>query len=383
MNKIPEGYKQTEIGVIPSDWEKKLMDEVSISINSGKSKTKSELGGNFPIYGSTGIIGFSSKFDYEGDRLLIARVGANAGTVNLVDYKYCVSDNTLMVRLQKEIDFLFIFYFLNYSNLNKLIFGSGQPLITGTQLKNLPIPLPPTKSEQTAIATALNDTDNFITQLEKLIAKKRNIKQGAMQELLKPKDGWEVRKLGELFELNPSKPLIKQEEIVIFLGMEDISEEGRITNQHLILFSQIKKGLTFFKKNDVIVAKITPCFENGKGVCLDTLQTINGFGSTEFHVLRINEKSVPRFVFYHTQTQQFRKKLEPEMTGTAGQKRVPSKSIVNYQVSVPPLQEQTRIAQILSDMDAEIEALEKKLDKYKMIKQGMMENLLTGKIRLV
>ena len=270
--------------------------------------------------------------------------------------------------------------------------------------------LPPTLAEQTAIATALNDADALITQLEKLIAKKRAIKQGAMQKCLNPdlydlqddadlgdgtksgksqnqknhnSDKWEVKKLGDLFEPKVIKPILKKDDMVVFLGMEDVSGEGKILNQNMIQHSRIKKGLTFFKKNDVLVAKITPCFENGKGACLDTLKTDYGFGSTEFHVLSANDYSIPRFIFYHTQNQKFRKHLESEMIGTAGQKRVSLKSIINYQISLPPLPDQTCIAQILADMDAEIEVLEKKLEKYKKIKQGMMQELLTGRIRLV
>lgn len=79
--------------------------------------------------------------------------------------------------------------------------------------------------------------------------------------------------LGELFELNPKKPVIKNDDEVIFLGMEDISVEGQILNQNRLPNNNIKKGLTYFGKNDVLVAKITPCFENGKGACLDTLRS--------------------------------------------------------------------------------------------------------------
>lgn len=123
-------------------------------------------------------------------------------------------------------------------------------------------------------------------------------------------DNWEVKKLGDLFEPKVSKPILKKDDIVVFLGMEDVSGDGKIINQNLIQYSNIKKGLTFFKKNDVLVAKITPCFENGKGACLDTLKTEYGFGSTEFHVLTASSCSVPRFIFYHSHNQKFRKQLD-------------------------------------------------------------------------
>ncbi len=197
---------------------------------------------------------------------------------------------------------------------------------------------------------------------------------------LKIKNG----KLGDLFQINQLRKPIGIDEIVTFIGMEDVSENGKIIKHNLLPFAEIKKGLTYFQKNDVLVAKITPCFENGKGACLDNLKTEKGFGSTEFYILRANNNSVSRYIFYHTQSEKFRRRLEAEMVGSAGQKRVSASAILNYPLSIVHSKaEQTAIAHVLSDMDAEIEALEKKLEKYKMIKQGMMQNLLTGKIRLV
>lgn len=150
---------------LKSGWEVKKLGEVCENIGSGKSKTQSQEG-KFPIFGSTGIIGWSNTFDYSGHKILVARVGANAGTANIVDGNYCVSDNTLMVALKPEIDLNFIYNFLILFRLNKLVFGSGQPLITGGQLKNIEISLPTTKEEQTRIATILSDMDAEINALE-------------------------------------------------------------------------------------------------------------------------------------------------------------------------------------------------------------------------
>jgi type I restriction enzyme, S subunit len=164
-------------------WEVKKLGEVCENIGSGKSKTQSKEG-KFPIFGSTGIIGWSSTSDYFGHKILVARVGANAGTVNIVDGNYCVSDNTLIVSLNPEIDLNFIYSFLILFQLNKLVFGSGQPLITGGQLKNIEISIPKSKSEQTHIANILSDVDNEITTLETKLEKYRKVKLGMMQNLL-------------------------------------------------------------------------------------------------------------------------------------------------------------------------------------------------------
>ncbi|TDB58542.1 restriction endonuclease subunit S [Arundinibacter roseus] len=400
-------FKETEVGLIPSNWEvKKLGTYLIQNPDYGINAAAVTYNQGLPVYlritdilengkyskanvVSVDSVDSGSYFLNEGD-LVFARTGASVGKTYLYDKKdgeLVFAGFLIRVRTNQKIllpTYLFFFtqtkYYWNWIAANSM--RTGQPGINGKEYKELLIPLPPTLAEQTAIATALNDADALITQLEKLIAKKRAIKQGAMQELLKPKERWEVKRLGEIFESSQSKPSIKSETPVVFLGMEDVSEEGKILNQHIFSYSQVKKGLSFFRKDNVLVAKITPCFENGKGACLDTLKTDLGFGSTEFHVLQINEKSIPRFVFYHTQTKEFRNQLELEMTGTAGQKRVPIKSIINYDISLPSLAEQTQIAQTLSDMDVEIEALEKKLAKYQQLKQGMMQNLLTGKIRL-
>lgn len=164
------------------EWEVKKLGDVAISISSGKSNTEAKIGSH-PIYGSTGIIGYQHHFDYQGNKILVARVGANAGTVNKVSGQYCVSDNTLMITYQNYMSIDFSYYQLIHKNLNSLVFGSGQPLITGGQLKDLLLPCPPLE-EQTAIATLLTDMDTEITQLQQRRHKTHALKQGMMQQLL-------------------------------------------------------------------------------------------------------------------------------------------------------------------------------------------------------
>ena len=116
-------------------------------------------------------------------KILVARVGANAGTINIVDGKYGVSDNTIIIDVSQQYNVKYVYYQLKYLNLHSLIFGSGQPLITGTQLKQLKFRNVELK-EQVTIVKALSDIDSLISSLQKLIEKKKAIKQGAMQELL-------------------------------------------------------------------------------------------------------------------------------------------------------------------------------------------------------
>ena len=133
-------------------------------------------------------------------------------------------------------------------------------------------------------------------------------------------------------------------------------------------------------RNDVLVAKITPCFENGKGAYLGNLRNMHGFGSTEFHVIRNNNDA--KFLFYHTQTYEFRKKLEAQMTGSAGQKRVPADAITKYRIAYPSINERHKIAEVLSVWDKAIEKQTALVEKLELRKKGLMQQLLTGKKRV-
>jgi type I restriction enzyme S subunit len=164
------------------DWEKITLGEIVFSVSSGRSKTQSTEG-EYPIYGSTGIIGRSNYYDYKGERILLARVGANAGTVNKVAGQYNVSDNTIMISFNGNVDIDFAYFKLINYKLNNIVFGSGQPLITGSQLKQLEFPIP-SKPMQMTISKVLNDIDFEIKALETKLEKTKLIKKGMMQNLL-------------------------------------------------------------------------------------------------------------------------------------------------------------------------------------------------------
>jgi len=197
-----------------------------------------------------------------------------------------------------------------------------------------------------------------------------------------PQD-WAVQKLGELFEPSITRMKLKSDDSIAFVGMQDVSESAQLITQKVVKFHEVKSGFTFFGKGDVLVAKITPCFENGKGCIADNLITDVGFGSTEFHVLRANQNSVSKFIYYWTVNSTFRKKLELDMVGSAGHRRIPLSSIQNYLIPSPTTQaEQQKIATALSDTDALISELEKLIEKKQAIKTAIMQQLLTGKTRL-
>lgn len=172
---------QLRFPVFQGEWEKKKLEDLTENISSGKSKDKASSG-LYPFYGSTGKIGYSNNFDYSVKKILIARVGANAGSLYKVEGDYSVTDNTLMLDLFEDIDVDFIYSYLVKKDLNKLVFGSGQPLITGGQLKSFEILLPKL-SEQTKIASFLTAVDEKIQALKKKHSLLEQYKKGVMQRL--------------------------------------------------------------------------------------------------------------------------------------------------------------------------------------------------------
>lgn len=188
---------------------------------------------------------------------------------------------------------------------------------------------------------------------------------------------------GKLFQETISRKKLKDTDETVFIGMQDVDDNATIKKYSKLRYSQIKTGFTYFEKKDVLVAKITPCFENGKGGFADNIPTETGFGSTEFHVLRAKENVDPRYIYFQTKRKRFRNELEGEMVGSAGHRRVPFSSIQKFELEVEhSKEEQTAIAKALSDVDALITSLERLITKKRTIKTAAMQQLLTGKKRL-
>lgn len=162
------------------EWEDRSLESVCNGIASGKDKNDPD--GQYDLYGSTGIIGKTSTASYRGEFLLVARVGANAGLLTKSDGEFGATDNTLVVRLNESVNLNFVFYCLDGLSLNKLVFGSGQPLITGGQLKALSLYFP-SETEQQKIADCLSSLDDLIAVQSQKIDVLKTHKQGLMQQL--------------------------------------------------------------------------------------------------------------------------------------------------------------------------------------------------------
>ncbi|HAS6968060.1 TPA: restriction endonuclease [Vibrio parahaemolyticus] len=165
---------------------------------------------------------------------------------------------------------------------------------------------------------------------------------------------WPMVKLTEVAEVNPRCPKdVDEDQLVSFVAMASASEEGLLLNEESRVLKDTKKGFTYFERGDVLLAKITPCFENGKSLRPYQISNKVGFGSTEFHVLRANmDKLDPTYLFYMVWNDAFRFIGTNAMAGAAGQKRVGTPFLKQLEIPLPPLAEQKRIAAILDKADA-------------------------------
>jgi len=250
--------------------------------------------------------------------------------------------------------------------------------------KRIPHEFPPLR-EQEKIAEILSTWDKAIETTENLLANAEAERRALTRQLLfgkTPRRGWKSHRLDQLAEINPRRPR-DLPEIVSFLSMESVTERGEIRSAQTRPTHEVSKGYTSFIEGDVLVAKITPCFENGKGCHAIGLVNKVGFGSTEFHVLRAVDPRDQRLLFHLTNTHHFRARGEVNMTGSAGQRRVPADYVASYTLPLPddPL-ERREVAGILDTAGETITVLERERDALHNEKRALMNQLLTGKRRV-
>ena len=199
---------------------------------------------------------------------------------------------------------------------------------------------------------------------------------------------WEVLSLKRICKVNASISdtvrNMDDSEMVTFLPMENVSETGMIDCSVKKPLSEVITGFSSFAKGDVVVAKITPCFENGKGACLNNLDTDIGFGTTEFINLRPSGRVLSKYLYMITMTRPFRVLGEEVMTGSAGQKRVPVNYIKNFTLGIPSIEEQEQILQEIAErndwIDKAIEVESKSIQLMQELRARMISDAVTGKI---
>ena len=375
---VKEGYKNTEVGVIPEDWEVKTLGYIGdVKMCKRIFSYQTKESGIIPFY-KIGTFGkeadayiseelyntYRNRFSFpkKGD-ILISASGTLGRTV-VYDGKpaYFQDSNIIWIENdQKSISNKFLYHVLQVVQYESE--GSTIQRLYNNIVLNTTFVLPPLK-EQTAIATVLSDTDNLIQALEKKIAKKELIKKGAMQELLEPKEGWEVKMLGEIATIKTGS---KNNQDKISDGKYPFFVRSQ-TIQRLNSYSYDCEAILIPGEGGI--GSIYH-YINGKFEVHQRVYMINNFIST------VNGK----FIYFYLKEYFYHHAMKNTVKATVDSLRLPT--FLEFEITIPNYEEQNQIAQILDDIDYEIESLQEKLLKYKQLKQGLMQELLTGRIRLV
>lgn len=424
------GYKQTDVGLIPKDWDIRRASQIGNPVRGGSPRPAGDsryFDGSFipwlTVAALTNIpssrlvvTGTATCLTEEGalrsrtlfpGTLIIANSGATLGVAKVLGIKCCANDGiAAILSLDKSVSVQYLAHFINTKTnyLREVVAtGNGQPNLNTELIGNFQFPFPPTRGEQEAIAEALNDSDALIESLEQFIAKKRQIKRGAMQDLLTGNkrlpgfsDAWKSRPLGELFDFSGGYSASR----------DQLSSEGHYYLHYGDIHGSSKSFIDVGAESQIIPRLDIPLkrigrlslLEDGDVVFVDASEDDEG---TSKHLVIVNTDNAPFISGLHTivaksKTAELDHGYQRHCFQTADVKQqfrffavgtkvsgISKSNIGRITLSVPSIPEQTAIATVLNDMDAEITALGTKLSKALHLKQGMMQVLLTGKIRLI
>ncbi|MBO3404889.1 restriction endonuclease subunit S [Clostridium perfringens] len=309
----------------------------------------------------------------------------------LKDTNYTFGAFCKLIRCKNNINPRYVGYFFRteyYRNtISNVVCGANINNLKNENIDDLNIPIPRLEI-QNKIVEILDKSqeliDNRKEQIEKLdlLVKSKFIEM--FGDPFNDEKGYGIKKLGEVTEVNPKKSEIKELDkdlIVSFVPMDRVSEKGEFAPEVLKPISELYSGFTYFKDNDVLFAKITPCMENGKGAIAINLSNGIGFGSTEFHVLRpIKDNSNPYWVYHLTTLIEFRRLAERKMTGSAGQKRVPTDFLNNVEVVIPPIELQNQFADFVNQVDKLKFKMENSLKELEDNFNSLMQKAFKGEL---
>jgi type I restriction enzyme, S subunit len=376
---LKPGYKQTEVGPIPEDWEPSRLGAF-LSLQRGHDLTSRERKpGTVPVMGSAGQNGYHDVALASGPGVVLGRSGASFGKAHYCETDFWPHNTALYVTDFRGNDPLYAFYFLRSLDFTRHNSGGAQQSLNRNFIYPIPIATPPVDQQQ-AIANALADIDELISALDRLIVKKRRVKQATMCQLLKGRlrlpgffGEWKVVRLGDLLRFQVGFPFSSTFFNRKGIGVRLIKNRDLKSDDQVFHYDGAYDSAYLVEDGDVLVSMdgdFSPCLWR-KGTAL-----------LNQRVGRIR----PRTLLDATYASYFL--IEPlkaiELaTASTTVKHLSHGDIEEIEERIPGFEEQVAIASVLSDMDTEIAVLENRRDKTRALKQGMMRELLTGRIRLV
>lgn len=385
-------FKQTEIGLIPEDWDITYIEK-ECKVGTGSKNTQDKEGsGKYPFYVRSEKIERINTYSYNCEAVLTAGDGVGTGKVfHYVNGKFEVHQRVYIINeFSDKLDGLFFYLYFSNNFLERIKTMTAKSSVDSVRkdmINKMQIPLP-LLYEQKKIASALISIDNLLLSLEKLIEKKRLIKQGAMQDLLTGKKrlpgfagDWESSNLGELCIIKDGTHQTPKyvENGIPFYSVENVTNNNFKTAKNITLkdHNLLTKNYRI-EKGDVLMTRI-----GSIGICKYIDWEVNASFYVSLALLKFKDKSLARFFSFYSRTERFIKEIESKSLQFVTPKKINLSNISSVKIEYPiSKEEQEMIISTLSSMDREIESLEGKKAKYEQIKQGMMQQLLTGKIRL-
>lgn len=452
---VPVGYKQTEVGVIPEDWQVKALGDL-VEIYSGESPSKFKFLTSGVSYfkveqlNNGAVYADSTPYFIETSKVVVAgsvifpKRGASilSNKIRVLKQASFMDTNLMALTCLAELNELYLYNQLTYRGLDSVADTTSIPQINNKHIIPFLIPFP-TKVEQTTIANALSDVDALLSELEKLIAKKQAIKTATMQQLLTGRtrlpqfalhqDGLPTNSSGANLDAGTGGPKGEGQEAIrkgykqselgeipedwelcmlsnfIFALESGVSVNSTDQNdafshgKHVLKTSCVGGGYFYDSEKKSILPedlKRAKCSPQAGSIIVSRMNTPDLVGELGYVERDLPDSFLPdrlwqmnikknveintRWLAYFLSFPDTSKKIKEAATGTSGSmKNISKGSLLSLIILVPSQIEQTAIATILSDMDEEIQALEQRLNKTRQIKQGMMQQLLTGKVRLV
>lgn len=391
MSKVREGYKMTELGEIPKEWGvKKLKDIVEICYGKSQKEVQA-IDGRYKILGTGGVIGYTNEYLCNEPSVLIGRKGT-IDKPQYIDEPFWTVDTLFYTKLKNNNKAKWIYYYLNNIDLKKYNEATGVPSLSVSNLNTIKI-ITPEIEEQEKIASILSTVDEQIDNTEKLIQKNKELKKGLMQKLLTKgightrfkktemgeiPDEWEVKKFKDVSKVSQGLQIAIEERYreykegrLPYITIQYINDKLNNDNEYFI--ENYNQSVVCYEE-DILMTRT-----GNTGIVITNEYGIfhNNFFKVDFDRTKLNKE----FLVYYFNTP-FMQNLIIRYAGTTTIPDLKHGDFYKLPVVIPKIEEQEKIASILSSVDEKIEQYEKKKEKLEEVKKGLMQQLLTGKIRV-
>jgi type I restriction enzyme M protein len=345
-------------------------------INYGSRVVKRDVAGTkYNVYGGGGITFTIDEFNRK-DTMVISRFGMSPKCIRYIKGKFFLNDSgfTLDINTKNILNKYLEIILLNNQEFVYLCGrGTAQKNMDIEEFKSLKIPIPPKNIQEKLVNDMEAIEKNEQLNKDTILKKQQEIKDKINNK------NYNLKSLKTFATLNPPKVIKKlnDDTLVTFLDMASVSNYGTIEKPIIKTLGMTKKGFTFFQNGDVVMAKITPSMENGKGAYIENMENNLGFGSTEFHTIRaINNEAIGKYIHYLLKQKEFRVNASKNMTGTSGHKRVPKEYVQDYKFLIPDIKTQKKIIKEIEIIEDEINTLQTENEQLQIKKTDVLKKYL-------